>query len=183
MMRSWRKNALSDYLCRFLCVLPLTGFIARYDRDASRYHQGVYQRKRSDLIASLDSTLSPLFLGQLKNLHKTCLVAFKKEMMDGLKGEEYNFADVVKSARQKCEKRFAEAAKEAVVEEGADWSWEEELELLKEEVDNVANQCRKDETKKMVNLIEVIRNLSVVYFFGSLQHSYSAISRSKSQNL
>ena len=54
---------------------------ARYDRDASRYHQGVYKRKRADLVAVLDSTLSPLFLGQLKNLHKACLVAFKNEML------------------------------------------------------------------------------------------------------
>lgn len=127
---------------------------ARYDRDASRYHQGVYRRKRADLIASLDSTLSPLFLGQLKNLHKSCLVQFKKEMLDGLKGEEYNFAEVVVKAKERCERRFKEGAEEASVE-GTEWSWAEEMELLKEEVGSVADLCRKDETKKMVNLIEV----------------------------
>ncbi|KAJ3775731.1 RHD3/Sey1 [Lentinula raphanica] len=141
MMRSWRTMALE-----------------RYDRDASRYHQGVYKRKRSDLIASLDATLSPLFLGQLKNLHKACLGAFKKEILEGLKGEEYNFADVVSKAKAKCETEFATGAKESVVddsEEGkTEWNWEEELELLKEEVKSVADQCRKDETKKMVNAIE-----------------------------
>ncbi|KIK63215.1 hypothetical protein GYMLUDRAFT_242260 [Collybiopsis luxurians FD-317 M1] len=141
MMRSWRKTALE-----------------RYDRDASRYHQGVYKRKRADLIASLDATLSPLFLGQLKNLHKACLGAFKKDILDGLKGEEYNFADVVSKAQGKCESKFTEGAKESVVddsEEGkAEWNWEEELLLLKEEVRSVADQCRKDETKKMVNAIE-----------------------------
>ncbi|KAE9403661.1 root hair defective 3 GTP-binding protein [Gymnopus androsaceus JB14] len=134
MMRSWRVMALE-----------------RYDRDASRYHQGVYKRKRADLIASLDGTLSPLFLGQLKNLHKACLGSFKKDILDGLKGEEYNFADVVSKAKAKCETRFTEGAKESVVDDSAEgateWNWEEELELLKEE-------CRKDETKKMVNAIE-----------------------------
>lgn len=128
--------------------------LARYDRDASRYHQGVYQRKRADLIAALDSTLSPLFLGQLKNLHKTCLVAFKKEMLDGLKGEGYSFADVVSAARERCLTRFETGAKEALVED-TDWTWEDEMISLKEEVGSVADQCRKDETKKMVNLIEV----------------------------
>ncbi|KAJ7141334.1 RHD3/Sey1 [Mycena epipterygia] len=136
MMRNWRTDALT-----------------RYDRDASRYHQGVYGRKRVDLIAALDATLSPLFLGQLKNLHKTCLVAFKKEMLDGLHGEGYNFADVVSEARQRCLGRFETGAKEAVVE-GTDWTWEDEMISLKEEVGSVADQCRKDETKKMVNLIE-----------------------------
>ncbi|ESK90867.1 protein sey1 [Moniliophthora roreri MCA 2997] len=138
MMRSWRKVALD-----------------RYDRDASRYHQGVYKRKRADLIASIDATLSPLFLGQLKNLHKSCLVTFKKEILDGLKGEDYNFADVVSKSRTKWEQRFVEGAKEAVVDpESAQWSWEDELELLKEEIRSVADQCRKDETKKMLNAIE-----------------------------
>lgn len=137
MMRNWGTDALT-----------------RYDRDASRYHQGVYKRKRADLIAALDATLSPLFLGQLKNLHKTCLVAFKKEMLDGLHGEGYSFADVVLAARDRCLGRFETGAKEALVED-TDWTWEDEMISLKEEVGSVADQCRKDETKKMVNLIEV----------------------------
>ncbi|KAF8915591.1 RHD3/Sey1 [Mucidula mucida] len=137
MMRAWRVDALT-----------------RYDRDASRYHQGVYKRKRVDLTSALDSTLSPLFLGQLKNLHKLCLSSFKKELLEGLKGEEYNFAEVVKSAKETWETKFKTAAVEAVVEESPEWNWEEESFLLKDEMSTVADQCRKDETKKMVNVIE-----------------------------
>lgn len=148
---------------------------ARYDKDASRYHQGVYKRKRTDLTATMDSTLSPLFLGQLKNLHKSCLVAFKKEMLDGLRGEDYSFADVVLKARQTCEGTFTVGAKEALVE-GADWTWEDELELLKEEMESVGNQCRKDETKKMINNIEV--RLTISYVGSLLIHPYSEASRS-----
>lgn len=70
--------------------------------------------------------------------------------------EGYSFADVVGKARGRCEARFVEGAKEAVVtEEDAAWNWEEELGLLREEVRSVADQLRKDETKKMVNTIEV----------------------------
>lgn len=126
----------------------------RYDRDASRYHQGVYKRKRADLLAVIESSLSPMFLGQLKNLHKACLTAFKKEIVDGMKGEGYDFAEIVTKARSTCETRFTEGAKEALIED-TDWVWEDELELLKEEVRSVADQCRKDETKKMINQIEV----------------------------
>lgn len=76
--------------------------------------------------------------------------------MEGLRRENYNFADVVGKARGQCEANFTQGAKEAVVsEEEATWNWEEELGLLKEEVRNVADQLRKDETKKMVNAIEV----------------------------
>jgi hypothetical protein len=128
----------------------------RFDRDASRYHQGVYKRKRLDLIASLDGVLSPLFLGQLKNLHKSALVAFKTEVHKGLQADGYNFADVVSGARARAEQAFVDGARESVVEEGdVAWGWEEERELLREEMRSVGDQLRRDETKKMVNAIEV----------------------------
>ena len=129
---------------------------ARYDREASRYHPGVYKRKRADLIGTLDSALSPLFLGQLKNLHKSALVSFKAEIVTGLKVDGYNFADVVTKARAGAEALFCDGAREAVVvEEDTTWQWEEELRLLRDEIRSVADQLRKDETKKMVNAIEV----------------------------
>jgi hypothetical protein len=136
--------------------------IVRYDRDASRYHKGVYARKRRDLVAALDATLSPLFLGQLKNVHKSCLVAFKQELLEGLRGDDYSFSDVVAKARETCEGVFTTGAKEALVE-GTDWTWEEELELLKEEAKIVSDQCRKDETKKMLNQIEVCSPLHLQF--------------------
>ena len=84
------------------------------------------------------------------------MASFKKELLDSLKGEEYNFANVVKGAKEAWENTFKAGAEEAVVEEGHEWNWEEELHLLEEEMATVADQCRKDETKKMVNAIEVI---------------------------
>ncbi|KAG6874499.1 Dynamin-like GTPase that mediates homotypic ER fusion [Termitomyces sp. Mi166 len=157
LMKNWRTEALGKSSIPFLIGVFLPSIpAARYDRDASRYHKGVYGRKRTDLIASIDAALSPLFLGQLKNLHKTCLVTFKKEILDGLRGESYNFADVVSKAQERCVETFSTGAQEALVE-GTDWVWEDELESLKEEVRGVADQCRKDETKKMINLIEVKR--------------------------
>ena len=111
----------------------------------------------------MDATLSPLFLGQLKNLHKSSLVTFKTDITKGLQGEGYNFADVVNTARERAEKTFVDGATEAVVVEGdGAWSWEEELTLLKEEIRSVGNQLRKDETKKMINNIEVRAVISVV---------------------
>jgi hypothetical protein len=92
-------------------------------------------------------------------------------MLDGLRGEAYNFADVVSKARVQCEETFAEGAKEALVE-GTDWSWEDELESLKEEVQAVGDQCRKDETKKMLNLIEV--NTLVLLCFWFHHHTFIA---------
>ena len=95
-------------------------------------------------------------MGQLKNLHKAALVSFKAATVAGLKVEGYNFADVVGKARADAEARFSDGAQEIVVTKGdALWEWEEELRLLRDEIQAVADQLRKDETKKMVNAIEV----------------------------
>ncbi|KAL7411996.1 RHD3/Sey1 [Mrakia frigida] len=127
--------------------------LTHFDRDASRYHAGVYQRKRTDLVANLDSALSPIFLGHIKNLHKSVVRDFKGELLDALKGKEYDFGLVVTKGRAKAEKTFVDGAEEVKLKE-TDWQYEDEYELLKEDITLIADQCRSDETKKMVNVIE-----------------------------
>lgn len=83
---------------------------AKFDKDASRYHQAVYTRKRLDLLKAIDNALAPLFMGQLKNVHKRCVATFRTELVDGLKGEGYDFGKVVKEAGGRVEKDFIERA-------------------------------------------------------------------------
>ncbi|WWD03363.1 protein SEY1 [Kwoniella europaea PYCC6329] len=127
--------------------------LGKFDRDASRYHAGVYQRKRLDLLSSLHSNLSSLFLGQLKNLHKIELNNFTKNLSKGTKEVNYDFAKIVTQAQQQARQNFLTSAKEVVVD-GTDWEYTSELELLEDDLKNIADRYRKDETKKMVNTIE-----------------------------
>lgn len=125
-----------------------------FDTAASRYHSAVYSRKRLELLSKLNSTLSPFFLAQLKNLHKTVLKEFRKSIQEGLKGEGYDFAEVVKGTKETAENDFVKGAKEVMLEE-TDWSYEETLNQLREDVVAIADLLRVEETKKMVLLIEV----------------------------
>ena len=75
-------------------------------------------------------------------------------MLEGMRGESYSFADIVGDARSKFEQSFLTGAKELLID-GVNWSYDEEYSLFQEEIQLVADQCRKDETKKMVNVIEV----------------------------
>ncbi|KDQ21608.1 hypothetical protein BOTBODRAFT_208395 [Botryobasidium botryosum FD-172 SS1] len=136
MMQSWKNESM-----------------ARFDRDASRYHPGVYARKRADLVAQINSGLGPLFLGQLKNLHKFALSSFKKEVLAGIKGDGYDFGEVVLGATARNEGLFREGATEVLLPD-TDWSYEEELQQLSHDISLIADQCRADETKKMVSNIE-----------------------------
>jgi hypothetical protein len=104
LMRDWLSTALGE----IVRVLRLSA--GKFDRDASRYHAGVYQRKRIDLLAALHSSLSPLFLGQLKNLHKIVATRYAKELSAGLKEPGYEFAEVVQKGTDKARKAFLDGA-------------------------------------------------------------------------
>ena len=122
------------FVLRILCSLLNLFFAARYDRDASRYHKGVYKCKRADPLTSVDAVLPSLFIGQLKNLHQACLGEFKVKLSEGLKDEGGIQSAVVERTRE-CEGRFEECTSEAVVvgdnegreEEKGLWEWGEVL--------------------------------------------------------
>lgn len=130
--------------------------VEQFDKAASRYHSEVYKRKRIDLLEKLNSTLSPFFLGQLRNLHKSVLAAFKSSVTEKLRREVYDFAQVVGVEKQKALDTFEKGASSVRLGE-TDWSYEDELEELNRNVTEIADQCRAEETKKMV--IQIERNV------------------------
>lgn len=126
----------------------------RYDRDASSCHQSVYQRKRALLLDAFESTCSPLFAGQLKNLHQTCLAIFESEITDITGSCEFDFTSFVDTASIRCEDRFKASAEEAWVE-GAEWNWIDELEQLKQDVNNTTERVREAAIMEIVTAVEV----------------------------
>ncbi|KZP11504.1 RHD3-domain-containing protein [Athelia psychrophila] len=94
-----------------------------------------------------------LFLEQLELVRTSCLAQFNKETLDGLKGDNYCFANVVANARKRCEKRFKTSALKAILGTSG-WTWDDEMNMLSDEVTTFVDQCRRDETKKMLDLIE-----------------------------
>lgn len=155
-------------VCDDVLTPPAT---AKFDKDASRYHPSVYSRKRVDLVASLHAAMSPLVLGQLKNLHKLAVSAFRKGLLNRLKGDNYDFGKVVVEVAQQEEDRFvANAQGESapsrrrtsctdtvsadLILKDTDWQYDDELSLLKDDLQLIADQLRADETRKMVNSIE-----------------------------
>ncbi|UZJ54972.1 hypothetical protein CBS101457_004292 [Exobasidium rhododendri] len=130
-----------------------TTALSKFDKEASRYHAEVYKRKRVELLEKLNSALSPIFLGQLKNLHKTILANFKLSILDKLRGDNHDFGQVVSAERERAEESFTGACLLICLKD-TDWTVTEEVSQFKESIDQIANQCRIEETKKMVIVIE-----------------------------
>jgi hypothetical protein len=64
----------------------------------------------------MHASLSSLFVGQLKNLHKVVVRDFRTTVLDGLKRDGYDFAGLVNGARAKAESDFKSQATGAEVE-------------------------------------------------------------------
>lgn len=54
--------------------------IQSFDKNASRYHRGVYEKKRKDMLVKLNTQLNVFFVGQLKNLHKKAITMFEDNL-------------------------------------------------------------------------------------------------------
>ncbi|CDR99977.1 hypothetical protein [Sporisorium scitamineum] len=128
--------------------------LAKFDRDASRYHQDVYKRKRLDLLEKLNGALSPFFLGQLKNLHRHVLQSFKQNVLERMRSElNYDFGQVVTSEKRSALTKFTTAA-QAVLLADTEWAIDDEVAQLANEIQSISDTMRVEETKKMVAQIE-----------------------------
>ncbi|TXT04042.1 uncharacterized protein COLE_07739 [Cutaneotrichosporon oleaginosum] len=127
--------------------------LTSFDAAASRYHVGVYTRKRQDLVTNLHAALSSLYLGELKNANKAASAKFVTDLAAALKEPSYDFAEVVSRCTRDARESFLSVAKESTVA-GSGWEYEQELAMLDDNLKAIADKSRADETKKMVNGVE-----------------------------
>lgn len=125
-----------------------------FDKNASRYHQGVYEKKRSEMLTKLNIQLNVLFVGQLKNLHKKAITTFEENLKLELKQPNYNFATAVDSCLKNSQDIFLNGAK-ALVLPDTDWSYTNEYKTLEEEFTELSTKARTDEFKKMTKSLTV----------------------------
>ena len=127
--------------------------LAVFDKDASRYHRGVYARKRADLLLQLNAVLLPFFLAQLKNLHTQLASAFHQAMQEGTRRASYNFGGLVEEHVTHALAAF-DAETQRLVLPDTDWSVSEERVHLEEDLRAVARTLRADETQKLAVRLE-----------------------------
>lgn len=84
--------------------------IQSFDKSASRYNQGVYQKKRLEMLGKLNTQLGVYFVGQLNNLHKKAIIMFDENLHKELKNPGYNFAEVVADCLKEANDFFLSGA-------------------------------------------------------------------------
>lgn len=149
-------------------VLPdvgITGSEARvqcikaFEVQASRYHKGVYGRKRQELESKIDTRLKALYHGQLAAAHKAGVAAFSEAVGNKVKagqraGGSYEFAEIVSNEKRKTLEIYDVEAKSLVIEGVAWTNFKSQGTLFEKELDEVSGKLRKEEMRRLATRVE-----------------------------
>ena len=133
--------------------------IKNFETEASRYHKGVFGRKKDELEKKIDSRLKVLFQGQLSAAHKAGVNEFSDAVSAAVKagqkkGASYDFAEIVDREKKVALTRYEKEAK-AVLVEGAPWStFKQEMTLYQKDLGEVSGRLRRDEMRRLATRVE-----------------------------
>ena len=133
--------------------------IKSFEVQASRYHKGVYTRKRSELESKIDARLKALYQGQLTAAHKAGVVAFSEAVTGAVKagqkaGGSYEFAEIVDKQKRKTLEVFKKEAQGLAIQ-GVPWTnFKSQYLLFEKELDEVSAKLRKEEMRRLATRVE-----------------------------
>ena len=133
--------------------------VKNFETEASRYHKGVYARKKAELESKIDGRLKVLFQGQLSAAHKTGVRTFSDAVSAAVKagqkrGASYDFAEIVDREKKAALSKYEKEARGSLVE-GAPWSnYKQEMALYQKELSEVSGRLRRDEMRRLATRVE-----------------------------
>ena len=130
-----------------------------FESQASRYHKGVYSRKRQELETKIDSRLKALYVGQLTASHKAGVASFSEAVASQVKagqkaGGAYEFAEIVVTEKKKTLEGFKVEAQSLAIQ-GVPWTnFKSQYLLFEKDLDEVSAKLRKDEMRRLATRVE-----------------------------
>lgn len=133
--------------------------VKAFETEASRYHKGVYARKKGELESKIDGRLKVLFQGQLSAAHKSGVKDFSDAVSAAVKagqkkGASYDFAEIVDREKKNALSKYDKEAKGVLVE-GAPWSsYKQEMSLYQKDLNEVSGRLRREEMRRLATRVE-----------------------------
>ena len=133
--------------------------VKNFETEASRYHKGVYGRKRAELERKIDGRLKILFQGQLSAAHKSGVNEFSEAVSAAVKagqkkGASYDFAEIVDREKKTALSKYDKEARGVLVE-GAPWSnYKQEMSLYQKDLNEVSGRLRREEMRRLATRVE-----------------------------
>ncbi|KAI9864750.1 MAG: Dynamin-like GTPase that mediates homotypic ER fusion [Vezdaea acicularis] len=135
------------------------GTIKNFETEASRYHKGVYSRKRAELESKIDTRLKALFLGQLAAAHKVGVNGFSEAVSGAVKagqkkGVNYDFAEIVVREKKIALARFEKEGKTLAIDSASWTNFGQQMNLYQKDLDQVSGKLRKEEMRRLAIRVE-----------------------------
>ena len=133
--------------------------VKAFETEASRYHKGVYARKKGELESKIDGRLKVLFQGQLSAAHKSGLKNFTEAVSAAVKagqkkGASYDFGEIVDREKTGALSKYEKEAR-AILVEGAPWSnYKQEMSLYWKDLSEVSGRLRREEMRRLATRVE-----------------------------
>ena len=130
-----------------------------FQSQASRYHKGVYGRKKLELESKVDTRLKTLYQGQLAAAHKAGVQAFSEAVSNKVKagqkaGGGYEFAEIVANEKKKTLEIFKVEAQSLAIQ-GVPWTnFKAQYLLFEKELNEVSGRLRKEEMRRLATRVE-----------------------------
>ncbi|KAJ3206480.1 Dynamin-like GTPase that mediates homotypic ER fusion [Dinochytrium kinnereticum] len=134
--------------------------LAKFDKEASRYHSSVYKEKRNEFFEKMATALHVYYVQQLGNLHKKAIESFKSTLAKSLSSEEGGFSAKLSLASSEAESFYKKGA-EASKLKGADWDNSKYESLFLAEMAKIGKEKRSEAVDKMVKGLEKSAGLSL----------------------
>ncbi|KAK2624315.1 hypothetical protein QTJ16_006265 [Diplocarpon rosae] len=133
--------------------------IKAFEVEASRYHKGVYARKRVELEGKIDIRLKALYSGQLAAAHKAGVATFSDAVSAAVKagqkkGASYEFAEIVEREKKLSLAQFENEARSLAIE-GVSWTnFKQQSVLYEKDLSEVSSRLRKEEMRRLATRVE-----------------------------
>lgn len=130
-----------------------------FEVQASRYHKGVYGRKKAELEGKIDARLKALYTSQLSAAHKAGVASFGEAVAAAVKagqksGGAYEFAEIVEAQKEKALAAFQKEAKSLAIR-GLAWTdFRPQYRLFEKELDEASGRLRKEEMRRLATRVE-----------------------------
>ena len=133
--------------------------VKAFETEASRYHKGVYARKKGELENKIDGRLKVLFQGQLSAAHKSGVRDFSEAVSAAVKagqkkGASYDFAEIVDREKKNALSKYDKEARGVLIE-GLPWSnYKQEMSLYQKDLNEVSGRLRREEMRRLATRVE-----------------------------
>ena len=133
--------------------------VKAFETEASRYHKGVYARKKGELENKIDGRLKVLFQGQLSAAHKSGVRDFSDAVSAAVKagqkkGASYDFAEIVDREKKNALSKYDKEARGVLIE-GLPWSnYKQEMSLYQKDLNEVSGRLRREEMRRLATRVE-----------------------------